>query len=379
MTSLTAPAVPAHDPSVDVLRGIAILMVLVLHAVAMTPGIEAHAWITTVAHRLGSGVQLFFLLSGFVIAGAFERGQARGEGVSGFLWRRCAKMLPLYLLFLHANIAFYLLAGALAEPPAFFRNSVSAENLTWSNYVVHLLLLQGLFPAWLHSLLDGSWSIACEVYFYIAYPLVIQRFTRAPAQALIAFIGSLVFAVAFTMLLGRHLGSYGYYAFPLQLPCFLLGIYCFRVRRAWPNLETVGTHKTALALVMACLFFGLAKAETAPLGAHMLHAVLFALTLLLVPMRSRSLLAEATRSFGRQSYALFLVHLFLLKLVYTLFVARYPQWSTPSVLALNLGVSIGLSWLLSWALFNRIDEWFVRHGSQWLQRRSLTKLSVKAG
>lgn len=380
-SDVPGPLSPEHfqrNMTVDLLRGLAILMVLVLHAVVMTPDIAAHPWLTIIANQLGAGVQMFFLLSGFVIAAAFERGLVRSEGTWGFLWRRAAKMLPLYFIFLHANIGFYLLANAAFEHPEFFRNSVSATNLTWLNYGLHLLLLQGLVPAFIHTLQDGSWSIVCEVYFYIAFPFLIHRFTRTPSQALMAFAGSLAFAVAFTMLLGRFEGAYGYYAFPAQLPCFLLGVYCHRLSIAWPDLELSGAHKIAFAVTIVFLFFGFAKAQTAPLGIHLLYTVMFALVLTLVPICSKSFLAEVLRSFGRQSYALFLLHLLLLKVVYTLIVTKNPQLGLPLVLALNLSVSVALSWLLSWTVFNRIDIWCVDRVSQRLQRRSASTQILQA-
>jgi len=179
-----------------------------------------------------------------------------------------------------------------------------------------------------------------------------------------------------TMELGKHLevGEFRYYFFPNQLPCFLLGVYCYRLNQIWPALGLSGMHKTALMLTLTFLFFGFVEAETAPIGIHVLYVVFFALALTLTPIRSRPLVAQVLQSLGQQSYALFLSHIFLLKVFYTLVVAGNSGMGLPLLLALNLTVAIPLSWLLSWVIFNRIDRWCVERVSHWLRSKPVSPL-----
>ena len=261
-----------RDASVDVIRGAAILMLLVLHAVLMTPGIEGRPWLHILASRLSVGVPIFFVLSGFVITAAFERGMRAGRPMWAFLAHRAAKMVPLYLIFLHLNIAFFFLAGHLVDAPSFFRNSVSSGNLTWMNYGIHLAFLQGFSGNLVHTLQDGSWSIVCEVYFYLLFPLVLHRLTRTPAAAMYGFFGSLLLSILVAMA-SRHSNGIGYYGFFNHLPCFALGIYAYRIRERLSLPDLGRSHRQALLLAAGVLFFGFAKAQTAPLGMHALYAV----------------------------------------------------------------------------------------------------------
>lgn len=195
-----------RDLWIDTLRGVAILMVLVLHAVVMTPALEPHQPVLDIVNRLTAGVQLFFLLSGYVITAALERSLARGEGMRGYLLRRAAKIVPLYLLFMHLNIVIFIAMNYFDKNAIFYRNSVSDDNLNLANYLAHLVFLQGVSPKYINSLLDGSWSVVSEVYFYVTMPFIFFRLTKTPTSALTCFVLSLCVSAVFSLTIGRSVG-----------------------------------------------------------------------------------------------------------------------------------------------------------------------------
>jgi peptidoglycan/LPS O-acetylase OafA/YrhL len=303
-----------------------------------------------------------------VVAAALERSLQRGEGVPGYLLRRAAKILPLYLVFLHLGIIFFWGIASSFDAPVFYINSISRESLTTDNYLFHLLMLQGLTPARLHSLLDGSWSILCEVYFYLLLP-VLLRFLKTPATALAGFALGLSLAVGFTMLVGRHLGDFGYYAFPVQLPCFLLGVYCRRLKEARALAPLGRAHDAALGMGLLMLFFGLSKAQTAPLGIYQVIAVLFAVALLFMRLDAANVLSRGLQALGRQSYALFLLHLLILKSAFAVLASLGVQMPLIVALLAYGALGFGLSWFLSNQVFNRMDEFVVRRADAFLRLR----------
>lgn len=345
---------------IDVLRGVAILMILLLHAIVMTPEIDDHPWILKIGGHLAHGVQLFFLISGWVITVAYERGLERGYNKWDYLLRRAAKIFPLYFIFLNLGILFYLFSTYYIPEPNFFRNSVSDDNLNISNYLLHIFMLQGFSSNLIHTLLDGSWSIVIEVYFYILFPFLIYRFTRKSEDALFAFFVSLVVSISFTMLVGKNTipSDFGYYAFPVQLPCFLLGIYCCRVNQEF-NFRIAGRHAKLMIFVLGLLFFGLSDLYASPLGGHIVSVIIFGLALLFVRVNPGCIIWDLLRTLGRQSYALFFLHLFFLKIFFTLVVSNGIlefRW----VLIANIFVSVFLSFIFSWLIFDRIDQFFVK-------------------
>lgn len=349
-----------RDESIDVFRGLAILMVMLLHAIVMTPNIDQYPKLLKIGAHFSHGVQLFFIISGWLIAASYERGLEYGEGILCYLKRRAAKIVPLYLIFLNINIMLFLFASNIYSDPNFFRNSVSWENLSIGNYLLHVLMLQGLFPANIHTLLDGSWSIVNEVYFYLLFPLVVYKSTKTVENALLTFIFSCVVSIAFTMIIGRYIDypGYSYYSFPVQFPLFILGIYCYRISRSLKfNLNI--RHQLLILIAASILFIGTSDIVASPLGAHVLSGIIFSIVLVFTKINYSNTICKIFRSFGRQSYALFFLHLVFLKELHTHLVSRFSL-EFYELLAFNIFVSVGLSWVFSFFIFNKIDEYFVR-------------------
>ncbi len=357
---------------VDVLRGFAILAVLLLHVAVLTPGLDQYPGIVPFVERLSTGIQLFFVLSGYLIACSMDRCLASGEGVPGFLVRRAAKLVPLYLIFLHLHIALFLLMREVAPELPQPRNSVSVESLRASNYLLHLFFLQGFVPAWLHTLLDGSWSIVVEAYFYLIFAALPAAATRTPAAAAKLYAASLALAIGFVVVVGRSYSGYSHYGFAAQLPCFMLGVIAQRVM-ATPAFETrFAPYRIPVVAAAVLLMLGLIKGQSRPLGDSNIYALCFAAVLLASPAVAAALpiiVRRVVANFGRQSYALYFVHLVLLKAWYVAACAWDLAPSFAAALAVNLVIALPLSWLASAILFDPIDRFFVARADRWLARR----------
>jgi len=136
----------------DFLRGIAILGVLFRH-------LEIEAWI---AGPGGYGVDLFFVLSGFLVSGLlFSEYKRSGKINAGrFLIRRGFKIYPSFYFFIFASIAIF----------AFFFDSYFSQSAILSEV---FFLQSYLPPMWSHT-----WSLAVEEHFYILLVLIIYVFAR---------------------------------------------------------------------------------------------------------------------------------------------------------------------------------------------------------
>ena len=142
----------------DILRGIAILLVLGRHPVlAPEQSGSLHA-VATAWHRFGwTGVDLFFVLSGFLVGGLiFQELRARGVlDVGRFLIRRGFKIWPSYYLFLAVFAALRLLTdGRGADSWDLLPNLLNIQNYFGSPRV-------------------HTWSLAVEEHFYLVLPLVL--------------------------------------------------------------------------------------------------------------------------------------------------------------------------------------------------------------
>lgn len=146
--------------SLDGLRAIAILAVLWHHS-------GAEEWRLRIADRGFLGVDLFFVISGFLITTLMLREQSATGTVSlkGFYWRRALRILPPYLLFLGILVALaFLKPGRIADE--------TFAGLPWAFFY-----LSNFVP--LAGILSITWSLSAEEQFYLVVPTLQKCCARA--------------------------------------------------------------------------------------------------------------------------------------------------------------------------------------------------------
>jgi peptidoglycan/LPS O-acetylase OafA/YrhL len=149
------PSAPDHLAAIDGLRAVAVLTVLAYHVVPVLPALRAHA--IDVSVHLNIGVQIFFVLSGFLIYSPFVRSHlagAPGPGLRSYARRRILRIYPAYLL------AFAVL----------WATGVIAAG-TPGEVLAHLSLTHTYVAGTGDVGLGQSWSLVVEVSFYLFVPL----------------------------------------------------------------------------------------------------------------------------------------------------------------------------------------------------------------
>ncbi|HEX8152234.1 MAG TPA: acyltransferase [Thermoanaerobaculia bacterium] len=181
-----------HFGEIDGLRAAAILLVLLFH---FTPGHDAHLGVRALPFKVAdlgwSGVDLFFVISGFLITAKLIAARGQRHRYRNFYVRRALRIFPLYYLAL--AIAFVLVPLASARVPA---PPVSSQLPFWLYYANWL---QERFD--LHYVAVGHfWSLAIEEQFYAVWPLVIftlsARASRLACVAIVIAAPLLRFALA---------------------------------------------------------------------------------------------------------------------------------------------------------------------------------------
>jgi peptidoglycan/LPS O-acetylase OafA/YrhL len=168
-----ASALPARLPSLTGLRWVAAMLVFGYHVGTMRVMADPdHALIVKKLFTLGlSGVQFFFVLSGFVLVWSARPGEAAHR----FLRRRLAKIFPSHAVMWAVVLGALLWWGFAVDP------FVALGNL---------LLVQAWNPdtAWFYSVNNVSWSLSCELFFYVCLPLALPVLRRARERALYAVV-----------------------------------------------------------------------------------------------------------------------------------------------------------------------------------------------
>ena len=205
--STEAPA-PAHVPALDGVRGVAIALVLLSHV--LHDRVSSAGWI---------GVDLFFVLSGFLITGILWDSRERPHRARTFYIRRALRILPLYYGVLF--VLFVAVPIVHAVPTDEYRQLVSEQWWYWA-----------YLPNWLIALkhrIDGGslawfWSLAIEEQFYLVWPLLVWHASRRTIVRVCA--GTMVAGfVLRCVLVFMHAGAYESRPLVYMLtPCRLDGL-----------------------------------------------------------------------------------------------------------------------------------------------------------
>jgi peptidoglycan/LPS O-acetylase OafA/YrhL len=155
-------------PALDGLRGIAVLLVLMNNLYPGDPQPFADRIAYIVSNTGWTGVDLFFVLSGYLITGILLDTRTDPAYFRTFYARRFLRIFPLYYGFLFAWIAVVALSHWFE--PAAARSFLSNQGWYWS-YLANFKIARfgwglGLEPG-------GFWSLAVEEQFYLLWPLVV--------------------------------------------------------------------------------------------------------------------------------------------------------------------------------------------------------------
>ncbi len=247
-----AKGAPSDLRALTSLRFIAALWVAVYAlwehlAVGFTPEIVAKGYL---------GVELFFVLSGFILCHVYLTSAGEGRfSYKDFIWARVARVYPLHL-------ATLLGVGVLAFGAAAGGIAVDASILGWSSLPANLTMTHawGLAPeaSWNHR----SWSISAEWMAYLLFPAFAFVTWRLRSRPWVAIIGVIVLSAALYLLFPRLAG------FPLTeatiawgalriLPCFAFGCALYIAFRRAPMPRPILMSALSAALLIGAAGLGL--------------------------------------------------------------------------------------------------------------------------
>jgi peptidoglycan/LPS O-acetylase OafA/YrhL len=329
------------------LRGLAVFLVFLVHYFALgspwiserSPTYAAAAALRTIGY---SGVDLFFVLSGFLIYGSLI---ARDQPFLSFMKRRMQRIYPAFLVVfaIYCVLSFVFPAESKLPPTALALTTYLVQNL---------LLLPGLFP--IEPMITVAWSLSFEMFYYLTIPLVIVVFglRRRSGAWRACFFAAL--ATAF----GLYCALFGG---PIGLIMFLSGILLFEAMEA--RRVPVPGSALALCVLLAGLLGTLLPLEGSTgsvLKAVFLFGSFFVLCISSFSQPTewlgRAFSWTPLRWLGNMSYSYYLLHGLALKAVFPVlnFILPVEQRGATLYWAL-LPVAFALTLVPSAALFLLVE------------------------
>ena len=290
------------------LRGLAVSLVFLVHYVALIrPWIEGHDALNQVAtamHTIGNtGVDLFFVLSGYLIYGSLI---SRTQPFGKFIRRRVQRIYPTFAVVFAAYVVLSILFPSEDKIPsgAWPTAQYLAENF---------FLLPGIFP--IEPMITVAWSLSYEMAFYFAIPLLIVVLglrERSPVFRLVSF------AVIAAVVILASINSG-----PVQLILFVAGMTLFELINSFKvRIPSSGVGIIALIGGLAATLLPF----EGPIGFTVRTGILFfafGIVCLVCFCRTEGWFSRAftwtpIRWLGNMSYSYYLLHGLTLKGVFLL-------------------------------------------------------------
>lgn len=331
-------------PALDGLRGIAILLVVLFHNTQMRPQTPFDEVYVALARLGWSGVDLFFVLSGFLITGLLADSKGGPHYFRNFYSRRALRILPLYLVFVFFTLHVSPRLWPDTDLAAMSRNAMAGRSEAW-----YWLLLPNLLFArdgnFGHPNLAVTWSLGIEEQFYLVWPLLVALADRrrlmwtctalvviAPVIRTALVLDGADPVVPYVLPFCRMdaLAAGAWVALALRSPAGVAPL------RQWahPVLAAAAAGIVAIWYLEDPLDNGTWIEPVMQSAGYTAFALLFAALLALAVMApagsrlARTLSVSPLRMFGTYSYALYLFHVAVRRFIRDEYfpVASFPEW-----------------------------------------------------
>ena len=330
-----------HLPELDGLRGVAIILVLAVHFGACCRA-DLLAWNGTVGRVIlkllsagGYGVDLFFVLSGFLITGILLEGKGKLGYFRNFYARRSLRIFPLYFgVLILTLLVFPDLLGLKTTPDG--ARILANQKWIWF-YGVNIPPgnTVGLFSDHLNFV--HFWSLCVEEHFYILWPAMIWICSARRIPILIAATVLFAIGVRLAMIMNQVDGwTIGTFTF-CRMDALAIGGGCAWVARSAYASRVVGWNKRALYVLCLSAVVIFVRPSHLPqtfyqstlMALFFASLIIHALSMVRDGFWHRFLSSPPLRAFGKYSYSLYVMHY--------LFLGCWIKLCSPSGLSSWLG------------------------------------------
>jgi peptidoglycan/LPS O-acetylase OafA/YrhL len=361
-------AVSPYIHALDGIRALAILLVIPHNIDLLHPPYSAAVWPAVMLTHAGwIGVQLFFVLSGFLITGNLLDTQRAGNYYSAFIARRTLRILPLYFGMLLLAL---VLVPLVVTPPQDLQDTLHNQVWLWTFLSNWTAPSGGTVTGFSHY-----WSLAVEEQFYLLWPFVVAR---CRPITLLKVCGAIVLAALATRLMMMHAHASDnalYMITPARMDALALGAAAaalVRIPSAYSRLQRItwGIAAAALILLLVDLLLTdgyISSNHRAQEYGYTLLALGFALIVLLAALPTSGILRASfsglcfrpLRLVGRYSYGMYIFHLPLHVYIGNALLHHFVTDVSPGIAVAYAFASIVVNFALAAASYELYERHFL--------------------
>ena len=369
MTGQKAGAAAAgRIPELDGIRGMAVTMVIAYHYISAVPRPASSGFLHyfQACFRIGwCGVDLFFVLSGFLIGGILLDAKGSPSYFRTFYIRRFHRILPIYYLWI--GIYFLMAFSSFRHLPA----PLEIAPLRWTLVPVFVFFIQNLVPKQLPGFsarwFGPLWSLAVEEQFYLTMPAVVRFLSKRWLGIFLCLtiLCAPVARVAAYFLSPTH--TVQLVATPCRADDLAMGVLLAVAWRDQRWRERIHNHRKLFRTILLGLLIGvlyLAVWSPSPYGltaavwGYSCLGAFFTGILLLALVAPGGAWAAFCRwgvwgNIGKVSYCMYVIHLAVDGFCHAFLLSSVEDISTPRSFAVTL-LAAGLTWgiaRISWRFF----------------------------
>jgi peptidoglycan/LPS O-acetylase OafA/YrhL len=363
---------------IDTLRGLAILLVIMLHVYWWTT--PKDPYLVLVASNGALGVQLFFIASALTIFLSLNSRQSKEAcPTRNFFIRRFFRIAPMFYL---AILAYILINGMGPSPD-------TPVDISWWFILLTATFQHGWLPYTTNSVVPGGWSIAVEFTFYLLTPLLFRK---------IKTIRSALLAIALSIPLGWALNNlsstffkaiypqsyihvikvYAIQNFYLNLPVFAVGVLVYLLFQKYKDLQDrrLGYYLLTIAVILMIAFLQVSTYQNL-LSVYFLASVAFGFLVFgLYFSKSRFLCNPVIRWIGKLSFSMYLVHFMVMHVLTSLFPKGLMGGGSRAFL-LAYSLVLVITVILSFATYFLIEKPGIALGKRIIERLEMKNSPVK--
>ena len=361
---------------IDSMRGIAILMVILVHT---SNALIVDSGLIGILSKYGQmGVQLFFVASAFTLCLSFAGRKDEYAPILTFYIRRLFRIVPMYYL----GIAGYCILLTLINY-VHSGEIIAPDHYTPINILANALFIHGVYEPANNNIVPGGWSIGTEMLFYLIFPLLMfLLFRRLKGNLILTLSFPFLVLIILYLVVNNLAGlivennSFIYYSILLQLPVFATGIALFFLLESYEHLLLRINIGLIFMLFIIFSVFSIyvgwiAEVANAFIFVPFLSAISFAFLVELF-RRVEKLNLDLLIRVGQRSYSMYLVHFFFAYHVTGVLNKHVLSqfFSIEFSLLLTYLFSACASYIIAGYTYKYIEVYFIKLGSSLIKRIS---------